>query len=69
MKKLIFLWAGLLLVVPCQAETICTEDIPGDVDENCKVDFNDFAIMASDWLEVSDFESNIAQEWCVDMEE
>ena len=29
----------------------CTADILGDPDRNCKVDFNDFAIMASVWLE------------------
>ncbi|MBW8040444.1 MAG: hypothetical protein FVQ85_10630 [Planctomycetes bacterium] len=29
----------------------CTAEIPGDLDGDCKVDFNDFVIIASDWLE------------------
>lgn len=29
----------------------CLEDIPGDIDGNCKVDFVDFSILASHWLD------------------
>ncbi len=30
---------------------ICTKPIPGDINNDCKVDFADFAIMMSHWLE------------------
>lgn len=29
----------------------CTEQIPGDVNNDCKIDFVDFAVIASHWLE------------------
>jgi len=32
----------------CPAQ--CQEDLPGDLNGNCVVDFSDFALMASDWL-------------------
>jgi uncharacterized delta-60 repeat protein len=40
----------LLLVIPHQVQAACEPSIPGDVSGDCKVDFNDFAIIASDWL-------------------
>ena len=41
----------------------CTQDIAGDLNEDCKIDFNDFAIMASSWLEGEFAEPNFAEEW------
>jgi len=29
----------------------CTEDIPGDLDGNCILDFRDFSMMALRWLD------------------
>jgi beta propeller repeat protein len=29
----------------------CTAIVEGDINHDCKVDFNDFALMASNWLE------------------
>jgi hypothetical protein len=29
----------------------CTEEIPGDLDNNCKINFKDFRIMAQHWLD------------------
>jgi hypothetical protein len=60
-RKTIFLLAWLLLVIPCKVQAACEPNIPGDVSGDCKVDFNDFAIIASDWLESSSGEPN--QEW------
>ncbi len=31
-------------------EADCTEEIAGDINDDCKVDFTDFAIIAADWL-------------------
>jgi uncharacterized delta-60 repeat protein len=39
------------------------EPIPGDISLNGKVDFNDFAILASQWLNSSNLEPNIPQGW------
>ncbi|MFH1614708.1 MAG: hypothetical protein ABIG61_06465 [Planctomycetota bacterium] len=32
-------------------EPVCTGEIPGDANGDCKIDFEDFAIMAEHWLE------------------
>jgi uncharacterized delta-60 repeat protein len=40
----------LLLFAPCTARAACDPNIPADLSGDCHVDFNDFAIMASDWL-------------------
>jgi uncharacterized delta-60 repeat protein len=40
----------LLLAVPCTAGAACDPNIPADLTGDCHVDFNDFALMASDWL-------------------
>jgi len=63
MRTIILIIACSLLVIPCKAEPNCIEGISGDVSGDCKVNFIDFAITALDWLEVSDFEENIAQKW------
>ncbi len=63
MRKVTFILAWLLLASPCQAEATCEPNIPGDISGDCKVDFNDFAIMASDWLEVGTLEPNVVKEW------
>ena len=63
MKTAILIFACLLLVIPCKAEPNCTKEISGDVSGDCKVDFNDFAIIASDWFEVGTLEPNAIQEW------
>ena len=49
-----------------EAGAICTEEIPGDIDDNCKVDFNDFSLLANNWLITEELElsdSNITEEW------
>jgi hypothetical protein len=51
MRKLAFVLVWLLLVIPCQAQAACDTNIPGDITGDCKVDFDDFAMLASDWLE------------------
>ena len=33
-----------------QVLSYCLEEIDGDLDDDCKVDFNDYAILAVDWL-------------------
>jgi uncharacterized delta-60 repeat protein len=60
----IFVLFCVLLATPCQAA--CDPNISGDISEDCKVDFNDFSLLANDWsiteeLEPSD--SNVIQEW------
>ena len=51
MRTRIFVFTYILLI-PCQIQADCEPNIPGDVNGDCKVDFNDFAIVASHWLEV-----------------
>jgi len=51
----------LLVLVPCNVQAACEPNIPADVSGDCKVDFNDFAIIASDWLESGSAEPN--QKW------
>jgi len=63
MRKVTFILAWLLLASPRQAKATCEPNIPGDISGDCKVDFNDFAIIASDWLEVGTLEPNVVQEW------
>ncbi len=43
----------------------CTEAIDGDLNSDCKVDFEDFAILANDWLEGSDWSdlTKICSNW------
>jgi uncharacterized delta-60 repeat protein len=48
-------------LAPCTAQAACDPNIPADLSGDCHVDFNDFAIMASDWLQSSTGEAN--QEW------
>jgi len=51
---------------PSGQYTYCTEPIAGDLDDNCKVDFNDFALLANDWFTTEELEqsdSNVIQEW------
>jgi len=43
---------------PCTAGAACGPNIPADLSGDCHVDFNDFAIMASDWLKPA-----VAHEW------
>jgi uncharacterized delta-60 repeat protein len=65
MKSMIMLLC-LIFVIPCQAEPNCIEEIPSDVDNNCKVDFNDFALLANNWFTSEELEpndSNVIQEW------
>jgi hypothetical protein len=43
---------GIINAVPLPGTgPYCLRDIPGDVNHDCKVDYEDFAIMASHWLE------------------
>lgn len=58
MRKISFLFAWFLLVSPYQVEATCDPNIPADVTGDCKVDFNDFAIIASDWLKAA-----VPHEW------
>ena len=53
MKKLLFTLT-CLLVVSSQTQATCEPNIPGDITGDCKVDFNDFVIMASDWFETGE---------------
>ena len=39
----------VLKIVP-----VCAQDFPGDVNGDCKVNLEDFALMAADWLKCSD---------------
>ncbi|OHB73547.1 MAG: hypothetical protein A2Z25_12460 [Planctomycetes bacterium RBG_16_55_9] len=39
------------VVLDGPAIAFCTSDIPGDINSDCKVDFADFTLMASHWLE------------------
>ncbi|MHC4239819.1 MAG: SBBP repeat-containing protein [Planctomycetota bacterium] len=64
MRTLVLILVSLLSIRPCQADggteqaskspfgqtAYCDPNIPGDVSSDCRVDFNDFAIMASNWL-------------------
>lgn len=50
MRKIILLFGWLVFISPYQAEAACDPNIPADLSGDCHVDFNDFAIMASDWL-------------------
>ena len=58
MRKVTFILAWLLVASPCQAEATCEPNIPGDISGDCKVDFSDFAIIASGW-----FMSGESYEW------
>jgi len=49
-SKSILVLVCALLTISHQAEASCGPNIPGDVSGDCKVDFNDFAIMASGWF-------------------
>ena len=52
MRKLIFLGVCLAFVIPCQASiSYCANSVDGDINGDCVVDFKDFAVMASHWLE------------------
>jgi len=62
-RKVIFLFAGLLSASTCQAEATCEPNITGDINGDCIVDFNDFAQMASNWFEVENPGPNVVQEW------
>ncbi len=50
MRKVILLFGWLAFISPYQAEAACDPNIPADLSGDCQVDFNDLAIMASDWL-------------------
>lgn len=71
MKSKAILLAVAVILIPLhfslpEAGAICTEEIPGDVDGNCKVDVNDFALLANDWFTTEELEpsdSNVIQEW------
>lgn len=54
MKKLLLIVVFLLLVIPHQVQATCEPNIPADLTGDCKVDFNDFVIMASDWFETGE---------------
>jgi uncharacterized delta-60 repeat protein len=47
---------------PLGQTVYCDPNIPGDVDENCEVDFRDVAIFGPNWFDVG-LEPNIIQEW------
>lgn len=51
MRTLIIILVWVLSAGACQAEAICAGRLAGDVDEDCKVDFDDFAILAGDWMQ------------------
>jgi uncharacterized delta-60 repeat protein len=40
----------VFLFAPCTARAACDPNIPADLSGDCHVNFNDFAIMAADWL-------------------
>ena len=50
MKLRIFILVSLASVICHQALGACDPNIPADLSGDCHVDFNDFAIMAADWL-------------------
>jgi uncharacterized delta-60 repeat protein len=39
----------LSLLAPCTASAACGPNIPGNLNADCRVNFNDFAILAADW--------------------
>jgi hypothetical protein len=61
MKNLVICCAFLLLTVPCQAQVTCDPNIPADVNNDCLVDFHDFALIASNWHQAGPTEPN--QSW------
>jgi hypothetical protein len=47
-------WAEFAIVTmltPAPSETICSAPIVGDLNDDCKVDLSDFALMAANWLQ------------------
>jgi uncharacterized delta-60 repeat protein len=54
----IFICACLLLAFTYEAGAACETDIPGDVTGDCKVNFDDLAVLAADWLK-----THVALEW------
>ncbi|MHC4062822.1 MAG: SBBP repeat-containing protein, partial [Planctomycetota bacterium] len=76
MRPLLLILVSLLSIRPCQADggaeqasksplaqiVYCDPNIPGDVDENCQVDFRDVAVLGRNWFDVG-LEPNILQEW------
>lgn len=63
MRNLITIMVFLYIAIPCMTEPNCTSEISGDLDDNCKVDFADFSIMASDWQKSTTCEPNVTEEW------
>jgi uncharacterized delta-60 repeat protein len=57
-KKPLLAVVFLLLVIPHQVQPACEPNIPADLTRDCKVDFSDFAMMASDW-----FKPAVPHEW------
>ncbi|MHC4666100.1 MAG: hypothetical protein ACYS9T_09125, partial [Planctomycetota bacterium] len=54
----IFTCACLILAFSHQAGAACEPNIPGDVTGDCTVNFDDFAVLAADWLK-----THVALEW------
>jgi uncharacterized delta-60 repeat protein len=50
MKLEALIVVSVLLITPHPPQAACDPNIPTDLSGDCNVDFNDFAIMASDWL-------------------
>lgn len=60
-RNIAFLVTSLFLVIPSQAYAACDPNIPADITADCKVDFNDFAVFAADWLQTSDMVADTMQ--------
>jgi uncharacterized delta-60 repeat protein len=50
MRTPILILLCLSLLTPCTARAACGPNIPGNLTGDCRVNFDDFAILAPDWL-------------------